>query len=102
MSLRTLEQWHTLFTEHQQSGQTVAAFCRERSLCPKHFNKRRKELLNSDGVFCSNEPAFVPVTVSASVDGLRVELQLDDGLVLSLPSSISPAWLADLVHQLRP
>ena len=102
MIIRTPAEWHTLFHEHKQSGQSAAAFCREHDLCPRYFSKRRQQLLNSDAVSRSPKPAFVPVAVTKSMEPVHVELQLGDALVLILPASISPAWLAELVHQLRP
>jgi len=102
MIIRTPAEWHTLFNEQKQSGQSAAAFCREHDLCPRYFSKRRKQLLNSDALSRSPKTAFVPVSVMKSIEPIRVELKLGDALVLILPTSISPAWLAELVHQLRP
>ena len=102
MLKRTAEEWHQLFSAHQQSGQSAAAFCRERSLCSKHFSKRRQQLFDSDRVSPAPKSAFVPVAVTPSQAPVRVELHLGDALVLILPSCLAPAWLADLIRQLRP
>ena len=101
MIKRSQDEWYSFFHEHKQSGQTAVAFCRERGLCPRYFSKRRKQLLNSDPAPHSSQPAFVPVTVAKPVDSVRIELELGEGHMLTLPASISPTWLADLIHHLR-
>ena len=45
MIRRTLEQWQTLFAEHQASGLTQVQFCKQQGLCPKYFGLRRKQLM---------------------------------------------------------
>ncbi len=102
MIKRTAAEWQTLFNEHKQSGQSAAVFCRERGLCPRYFSKRRQQLLKSDPAPRSSQPAFVPVTVAKPMDPVRIELELGEGHRLTLPASISPAWLADLIHHLNP
>ena len=97
MTKRIPEEWLVLFNEHKQSGQSAAAFCRERGLCSKHFSKRRKQLLKPGSD--KTHRAFVPVTVAR--DAVRFELQLGDALRLNLPASVSPAWLAELIQHLR-
>ena len=36
--------WRRLVAEHKKSGQSVAAFCRERKLCAPHFFAWKKRL----------------------------------------------------------
>jgi len=101
-TIRSETDWHRLFNAHDQSGQSAAVFCRERGLCSKHFSKRRKQLLNSPQLSNPSKPAFVPVTMTQPVEGVRIELHLGNTLCLTLPTSISARWLADLIHELRP
>ena len=44
MTRRSKAQWRTLFAEHDASGLSAAVFCRERSLCPKYFSIRKRQL----------------------------------------------------------
>lgn len=101
MIKRSHAEWRILFNEHEHSGLSAAAFCREHGLCPRYFSKRRQQLLNADTTPGSSQPAFVPVRVAKPMEAVRVELHLGEALMVTLPSSISPAWLADLIHQLR-
>jgi len=56
MIKRSEAQWQALFQQHKVSGLSAAEFCRQQSLCPKHFSLRKKQL----GV----KPAFVQVKPS--------------------------------------
>ena len=47
MVIRTTEEWHSLFTAKTTSGLSQKHFCKQQGLCPKHFSKRKKELLTS-------------------------------------------------------
>lgn len=49
MVKRTHAEWQTLFNEHDQSGLTAAAFCREKNLCPRYFSLRRRQLTGKPG-----------------------------------------------------
>ena len=102
MLKRTAEEWQQLFNAHQHSGQSAAAFCREHGLCAKYFSKRRQQLCHPAMGSPVPPSAFVPVTVTPPRESVRVELQLGNTLVVMLPSGLSPAWLADLILQLRP
>ena len=97
MIRRTSADWLSLFNEQEQSGQSAKAFCQERGVNVNYFKKRRKELVNSDAV--SRPSAFVPMTVARGTDSPSIELKLS-GVVLTLPISLSPAWLAELVQHL--
>ncbi|MBT0587982.1 IS66 family insertion sequence element accessory protein TnpA [Alteromonas oceanisediminis] len=44
MHRRTIEQWQTLFKQHDESGVTASQFCREQGLCPRYFSKRKRDL----------------------------------------------------------
>jgi len=100
MIKRSPEQWHTLFNEHTQSGLSAAAFCRQRGLCAKHFSKRHKQLLTTVPTSPSQR-AFVPVSVIPAANMARIELTLGEAMRLTLPISVSPAWLAQLLQGLR-
>ena len=78
MIKRSKQEWQALFSEHKSSGLTAAAFCRERSLCPKYFALRKRQLANK------NDVSFVQVKPAAQtgVDALTVSIKVTE---LSVP-----------------
>ena len=44
MTKRSPSQWQALFSAHQQSGLSQAAFCKQQGLSTKYFSLRRKQL----------------------------------------------------------
>ena len=102
MKKRSHEEWHALFQAQQASGQTMAVFCQAHGVCPKYFSLRRRQLL---GAAVSSKPidvsAFVPVAVPRPVEVMALEVRLGDSLQLRIPPSVSPQWLAALLHTLR-
>jgi hypothetical protein len=70
------KKWRKLISQHAKSGQSVAAFCRERGLCAPHFFAWRKRL----------EPAeakkFVEVKVASRAAAPAVAL--DSGIEIDL------------------
>ncbi|MFV1985290.1 MAG: hypothetical protein ACC657_17210 [Thiohalomonadales bacterium] len=98
MSLRSPADWQILITEHQQSGQSAAEFCREHKLCSKNFNKRRKELLLKTTT--QNTSSFVPVTMSTQNQVPMLECHTDR-TVIKIPLSVSATWLAAFIQQLQ-
>jgi hypothetical protein len=99
MTRRSTDEWRTLFNEHATSGMTITAFCAQRELNPAYFGVRRKQLLGKETVTAT--PSFVPVVLTGRDASTRVELHLGEGLHLHFPTSVSPCWLAELLHQLR-
>lgn len=98
MKRRTPEQWRALFIEHEQSGLSAAAFCRERGLEPKYFSLRRKQLGARKGV--EGASVFAPVSVTAP-SAAMIEIQLNGEVHLRVPTTVSPRWLSELLHQLK-
>jgi len=98
MSQRSPADWQKLFTEHQQSGQSAAAFCRERKLCSKNFNKRRKQLLSKTTT--QRTSSFVPIKMITQNQVLMLECHIDNA-VLKIPLSVSASWLAEFIQQLQ-
>ncbi len=89
------QQWQDLLTEQEQSGLSVAAFCREKNLTAKNFynqrsNKHRKT--NADSA-----PPFVRAQFN-SQGKTPAQLTLNYGKVqLRLTVDASPQWLAELM-----
>ena len=72
---RSKEEWRRLFAEHESSGLTAAAFCREHSLCPKYFSLRKRQLGDGEGVpsrFVAVKPAIVTRLNPSGDTALRV------------------------------
>ena len=44
MAKRSKSEWRTLFEEHDASGLSAAAFCRERGVDAKYFSVRKRQL----------------------------------------------------------
>ena len=101
MKRRSPAQWHALFQEQQSSGLNATAFCRAQGICPKYFSLRRRQL--SDGTASGAEAvsAFVPVALQRAAEALTLEVRLGATLQLRVPPSVSPQWLAALLHALR-
>ena len=102
MAKRTEEQWRALFQQHDESGLTAAAFCRNNKLCPKYFSLRRKHLSGDETEVSSSPLPFVPARLPAKPPAQ------DKGLItlkyqscqLQLPVSVNEKWLAGLVKAL--
>src|SRR5258706_9285430 len=69
--------WRRLISEQARSGQTVTAFCRERSLCRPYFFAWKKRLREDTAV------KFLEVqlreTTPSAVRDTRVEIRLSNG-----------------------
>ena len=102
MKRRSHAQWHTLFQEQQASGQNMTVFCQAHGVCPKYFSLRRRQLMG-DAVssMTTTVSPFVPVAVQRPIEAMALEVRLGDSLQLCVPPSVSPQWLAALLHALR-
>ena len=90
MVKRSKSDWLSLISEFESSGESAAAFCRSKGLCAKYFSLRRRQLKGT----VSNP--FIPVVPPPSQG---IELRINS-VNLSLPVSISPDWLAQLIKGL--
>ncbi len=88
--------WQRLVSEQERSGQSVAAFCRERKLCAAHFFWWKKRLRASAAA------KFVEVKLAAggpaagTVGDPRVEVVLRNGRSLR----VGPGFDRELVRAL--
>ena len=101
--IRTHAQWHQLFQELHTSGQDEGAFCTAHGIARQYFRLRRRELSGVDGVSpAARAPsAFVPVSVPPGRSSTGA-LELRHGATcLTLPVSVAPRWLAELLHALE-
>ncbi len=71
--------WRKLISQQAKSGQSVAAFCRERGLCAPHFFAWRKRLAQAVGQkFVEVKVAAVPVAVPSVAPNLAIEIRLEN------------------------
>ena len=94
-SKKAWTKWRGLVSEQTRSGQSVGAFCRERSLCAPHFYWWKKRL--RDG----KPTKFVEVqlaepTVSAPDDS-RIEVRLQNGRSLMVGRGFDPEQVRALL-----
>jgi len=99
MTKRTQEQWRSLFTEHQASGLKINEFCRQNTICPNYFSKRRKQLLTTEKQSNSSSP-FVSVHPTTATNAPTFSIQYNQ-TVMTFPISVSPNWLAKLLQELK-
>lgn len=99
--IRTHAQWHQLFQELITSGQDEGAFCAAHGIARQYFRLRRRELAGVDPVSpaVAAPSAFVPVSVTPGRSTAALELR-HGTTCLTLPVSVAPRWLAELLHAL--
>jgi len=96
MKARTRDEWLSLFKEHKESGLNATEFCKGKSLNPKYFSLRRKQLLNDEP-----KQAFVRASTVRSAPPKINPISLQGRFgILSLPDSTSPEWLASFIKAL--
>ncbi|MCK5881990.1 MAG: hypothetical protein KAG18_08945 [Sinobacterium sp.] len=101
ISKRTKQQWLDLLGQQEQSGLSMAEFCRTQNINPKHFyyhSKKRRRSVADDHA----STVFVRATMannkatSGNLNTQTIRLQHKQS-ELSLPATIPPDWLAALM-----
>ncbi len=87
--------WQRLVSEQGRSGQTVAAFCRERKLCVSHFFWWKKRL-RARAAAKFLEVKLAAASAPRAVDDPRVEVVLKNGRSLR----VGPGFDRELVRAL--
>ena len=98
--------WHALLAEQKESGQSIAAFCRERALPVWQFYEWKKRLRPAEA------PSFVAVEVSAPetpvtllptvpVPSAPIEIRLRDGRSLLVGPDFEASHLRRLLTVLE-
>jgi transposase-like protein len=92
--------WRTHIQAWEGSGQTRKAYCHAHDLNHHTFDHWRTKLRRKNDQD-QDTPALtrVPLTVAAAPSVIEVHSGSD--LILRVPSSVSPHWLAELVRGLR-
>ncbi|MCG9702489.1 hypothetical protein L1D19_20685 [Vibrio natriegens] len=100
--IRPDEEWMAIFQEQQQSGLSVARFCKQNQLAPKTFRRRKKRMEEQK----QKNQGFVKVkqTVAAALPPQvihdRCTLQTSQ-FTLTFPSGVSTLWLAQLLSDIQ-
>ena len=92
------KQWLAFINEQQQSGLSIAAFCRDKNINPKYFYYHRSQYLKR-----LNPPAFIqakPPKVKNPEDKLSHVILCRGGCQLRLTADVPTAWLASLMKAL--
>jgi hypothetical protein len=92
--------WRKLVREQEGSGESVAAFCRERKLCAPHFFAWKKRLREAAGAKFEEVKLAVAGTglagATRAAGDARVEILLKNGRSLR----VGPGFDAELVRAL--
>jgi hypothetical protein len=98
-SKKAWAKWRGLVSEQARSGQSVAVFCRERSLCVPHFYWWKKRLRDGKATKFVEVQVAEP-TVSAAVDS-RIEVRLQNGRSLMVGGGFDPEHVRALLAVLE-
>jgi len=94
-SRKAWTKWRRLISEQMRSGKSVAAFCRERKLCPSHYYWWKKRLReNTAARFVEVQVAESPANV---VGDSRIEVRLQNGRSLMVGREFDPEHVRGLL-----
>ena len=94
-SKKAWTKWRGLVAEQARSGQSVAAFCRERSLCVPHFYWWKRRLWDGKATKFVEVQLAEPA-VSAPGDS-RIEVRLQNGRSLVVGRGFDPEHVRALL-----
>ena len=90
---RSREEWRSLITDYEESGQTQTAFCAARGLNPKYFSLKRSQLTQGAKAPANTGSGFVRVTTTSSA-GINLRIGT---VCLELPADFSLDTLSRLI-----
>ena len=96
MARRSSKEWQTIIEQHEISGMSVAAFCKQHALVNKYFHARRQSLFKRQQRTLASP--FIKVS-KTNPSSAMISLQMGDAK-LSLPVNTEPVWLAKLLKAL--
>ena len=96
MTRRTKDDWRKLIEQQAKSNLSVTEFCKQNRLGQTYFYKQRSDLKKQ-----SQSSSFIKVSPlkTARLHRASIKLQYQQA-ELSLPLSLSPTWLAELIKAL--
>ena len=105
----TEEDARRILAEWEASGQTLSAFARTAGLVPQRLSWWRKRLADRtpEATPTTEEtpvPAFLPIEIVGGAVDARAAMVITTGdlrLEVEDPGLVPPAWIAELVSELR-
>ena len=91
--------WRGLIEEHEGSGESAAAFCRERGVSLPGFYSWRRRLKEDNGAGAT-EPGFVELVTPGT--GPRITVRVNDQLNIGVEPGFDAATLKAVVETLSP
>jgi hypothetical protein len=97
------EEWRALVSEQGRSGQSVAAFCRERGLCAPQFFAWKKRLSQTEtGQFVEVQVAgTAKIAERTAVHSPALEIRLDGGSSVFVEPGFDAAHLRAVLAALE-
>mgnify|MGYP001819625408 FL=1 len=92
-SKRSDEEWQSLFDDFEGSGESAAAFCRERGLPAPYFRTKYRQRSNQGG-----SVAFAKVQVVAPPGAVNISI---GEVQIRCDASVPNDWLAALIRQVQ-
>jgi hypothetical protein len=97
-----LAKWRSLIAEQSRSGQTVVAFCRERSIREWQFFAWKKRLRQAGAKqFVEVQVVGQPSVPACSVSGAAIEIRLEGGRRVFVESGFDAEHLRAVVAALE-
>ncbi|WP_045496223.1 IS66 family insertion sequence element accessory protein TnpA [Vibrio hyugaensis] len=98
--IRPDEEWMAIFQEQQQSGLSVARFCKQNQLAPKTFRRRQKRMEEQKTQGFVKVEQTVTEALPPQVIHDRCTLQTSQ-FTLDFPTGVSTLWLAQLLRDIQ-
>ena len=96
----TQQKWQALIQQQSTSNLTTTRFCKVKKISPFCFFKYRKIIQGQSAENDEGNHAFVKIQpLKAKNNPSLIKLQYHDSMV-SLPSTLEPAWIASLLKAL--
>ena len=97
MPRRTQQQWLALFDQQKTSGLNYTDFANSKGISPKYFSLRRSQLKSN--AISTDKPKGRFIATSIKPVAATITLKHKD-IKITLPITVSAAWLAQFVLQL--
>lgn len=96
--------WRGVVARQAESGQSVAAFCRQESISAPSFYAWRRKLRGGSAPKSGPEngaPNFLPVRIESKAAAESVRILLPHGVAIDAPGGLDGHALAELLGALR-
>lgn len=89
--------WQMLIEEHEKSGLTQIAFCKQKEIPISHFTYYRARIINKP----AKENVFIPIHLQKQNTCSDIQILLPNGLKCIVPTVTNIAYIKQLVETLR-